>query len=109
MILESLYTDKKWGGTALETNFEKLVPGFYHGQTVGIQMVHEILAYLGPDMKRHNMRWNQKTFDLLFNCIIANRLELRENPDAFIRCTNEKGFELHVPASQRRERNDPAV
>lgn len=75
---------------------EKLIPGYYHGQTVGIQMVQKIIAYLENDMKMHKMRWNKKTFDLLFACILANRLELRENPDAFIRCTKEKGFELHV-------------
>ena len=75
---------------------EKLIPGYYHGQTVGIQMARDIICSLEDDMKRHKMRWNRKTFEALFRCILDNRIELRENPDAFIRCTREKGFELHV-------------
>ena len=59
-------------------------------------MAHQILTYLEPDMKMHKMRWNKETFDALFKCIIENRLELRENPKAFVRCTKEKGFEIHV-------------
>ena len=76
---------------------EKLVPGYYQGQTNGILMVQQILLYLEDDMKRHKMRWNKETFDKLFKIVIDNRAKLRENPNAFVRCTQDKEFEVYSP------------
>ena len=33
----------------------------------------------------------------ILNCAIKDREKLRENPEAFVRCTNDGGFEVYEP------------
>ena len=69
---------------------------FAHGYATALLKVLETFDTIQPDLKVHKRRQNYKTYRSIVNCILQNQVALRENPDAYIRCSNEAegGFEL---------------
>ena len=75
---------------------ERIVEGYAIGFTKGLIKVREMLTSgLVNDMKRHNMRFTQRTMIDIINCMIDNRATLRDNPFAFVRCTKDGKFEVY--------------
>lgn len=73
---------------------------YVQGYTVALQDVLKIIGNDGfeDDLKRHKRKHNQKTYKALLECILQNRVILREEPYAFIRCNNDVpgGFECYI-------------
>jgi len=76
---------------------DKLSGDYIRGFTAGLQKVQEIMQYIESDMKFHKRRMNTKSLMEILNCAIKDREKLRENPEAFVRCTNDGGFEVYEP------------
>lgn len=72
---------------------EKLDGGFIRGFTAGLQKSKEIVGYICNDMRWHKRRITAKELEKALDCAIENREELRENPDAFVRCCKD-GYEV---------------
>lgn len=86
---------------------ERLDSGYIRGFTAGLQMAKNIMCYMYDDMKRHKRRMNNKEIEKILDCAILHREALRENPDTFIRCSSNGGYEVFD--SKRREvlNNEP--
>lgn len=71
-------------------------PLYVQGYTAALQDVRNVLTGIQDDLKRHKRRQSAKTYIEIIDCMIANRVELRENPKAFIRCNDNVpgGYEL---------------
>lgn len=71
-------------------------PHYVQGYTATLLDIQRILEdnSLRDDMKRHKMPFNQRNMAALLQCVIDNRVMLREDPDAFVRCTKDKEFEM---------------
>lgn len=69
---------------------------YVQGYTSALQDVLDTFLYIDDDLRRHRRRRNAKTYQGIVQCMLENRVALREHPDAFIRCTdqNAAGFEL---------------
>lgn len=79
----------------------KMFPTEYiQGFRVALLMVREGLTdpLLATDLKIHKIPFNRQTIIRYLDCMIENRVILRENPDAFIRCNNkiDGGFEVYI-------------
>lgn len=69
---------------------------YVQGYTAALLDVLHVIEYIQGDLKDHKRRQSAKTYKALIQCMIDNRVTLRENPDAFIRCNEQVdgGFEL---------------
>lgn len=69
---------------------------YVQGYTSALQDVIDTFRCIDEDLCRHKRRRNAKTYQAIVQCMLENRVALREHPDAFIRCTdkNQIGFEL---------------
>lgn len=79
--------------------FKHLFPMLYvQGYTAALQDVLETIDNIQIDLKAHKRRQNNKTYRAIIECMIKNRVVLREEPDAFVRCNDnaEGGFEVYV-------------
>ena len=47
------------------------------------------------DLKVHKVKQNEKTYHQILECMLNNRVALRESNTAFIRCKLGGGFELY--------------
>ena len=72
---------------------EQIEWGYIRGYTDGLIKAREIINYICDDMKMHKRRITPKELDKVFDIAITGRAELRENPDAFVRCI-ENGYEV---------------
>ena len=50
------------------------------------------------DLKLNKRKWNAKTYQAIVRCMLENRVVLRENPGAFVRCNDaaDGGFEIWI-------------
>ena len=71
---------------------------YVQGYTAALQDVLNTIDTIQEDLKRHKRKQNYKTYKAIIQTMLNNRVELRENPRAFIRCNDqaESGFELFV-------------
>ncbi len=67
--------------------------GYINGYTDGLIKAREIISYICDDMKMHKRRITPKELDKVLHTALMGRAELRENPDAFVRCI-ENGYEV---------------
>lgn len=75
---------------------EKLDGSYIRGFTAGLMAGKEILGYIAKDIKHHKRRYNKNELQKVFDCAIENRETLRENPNAFVRCRKDGGYEVFV-------------
>ena len=75
---------------------DKLDGSYIRGFTAGLMMGKEILGYIAEDMKIHRRRYNKSELQKVFDCAIESRETLRENPNAFVRCRKDGGYEVFV-------------
>lgn len=69
---------------------------YAQGYTAALQDVLRTLDRITPDLKLHKRKQNLKTLKAIIECILKNRVILREEPDAFVRCNSEGGFEMYI-------------
>lgn len=55
------------------------------------------------DLKVHKVKQNAKTYHQILECMLNNRVALRESNTAFIRCKSGGGFELYDSKWRREE------
>ena len=69
---------------------------YVQGYTAALQDVLKTFINIQWDLKMHKRKHNYKTYRAIVETMLENRTELRENPDAFIRCNDAapNGFEL---------------
>ena len=69
---------------------------YVQGYTSALQDVLDTFQCIDDDLRTHRRRRNAKTYYAIVQCMLDNRVALREHPYAFIRCTdkNDTGFEL---------------
>lgn len=67
---------------------------YVQGYTAALQDVLKVFDYIQDDLKRRKRKQDYKTYKEIVNTMLQNRAELRENPDAFIRC-EQQGFSLY--------------
>lgn len=79
----------------------KLSGDYNRGYTAALLKVKETLETIPFDMKHHKIPFNRKSVIAMVSSMIEGRMELRDNPDAFVRCNNsvEGGFEVYSPKS----------
>lgn len=78
---------------------DKMFPFTYvQGYTAALQDVLKIIESIQDDMKRHKRKQNIKTYKAIIECMIKNRVVLREEPGAFVRCNDnvDGGFEVYI-------------
>ena len=76
---------------------ERMEFGYNHGFTRALLKVKEQLdTNLAEDMRRHKMRFTAKNIESAVDCMIDNRELLRDNPQAFLRCKKDGGFEVVI-------------
>jgi len=68
-------------------------PCYVQGYTAALQDVLKTIEQIQPDLKRHGKKQSYKTYKELVECMLENRTNLREIPDAFIRCRADGKFE----------------
>lgn len=80
----------------------EVLDGMYiRGFTDGLREAQKIIGYIIPDIKKHKRRPTEKTLTEVFNVAFRYREELRENPNAFIRCNSNGGFECFDSAARK--------
>lgn len=57
--------------------------------------VLETLKNIDVDMKIHKRKRTAKEYTALIQCMLENRIILRENIDAFVRCSSNGGYEVY--------------
>ena len=80
-------------------NMSRVFPITYvQGYTAALQDVLKTVEAIQSDLKRHKRRQCAKTYKAILECMIENRVILREEPGAFVRCNDnaEGGFEVYV-------------
>lgn len=81
-----------------ELNDFKTLFGYQYvqGYTAALQDVLATFDDIQDDLKRHKRKQTYKTYRAIVQSMLDNRVALREDPDAFIRCNDavEGGFEL---------------
>lgn len=80
---------------------DKLDGGYIRGFTEGLKKAQEIIRYIYPDMKAHGRKKRHRELLEAFDCAIAERETLRENPEAFVRCSHKGGYEVYEPNVER--------
>lgn len=90
------------------TGLPKLSMEYNVGYTNAIQDVIEIFGYIQPDLKYHHKNLNAKLSNALLQCILNNRIDIRDNRSRsdryvpFIRYTNDGNFEYYKPLGGRK-------
>lgn len=76
---------------------------YAQGYTAALTRVAMTLANLQSDMKWHKRRQSYKEYKAIIECMIRNRTELRENPDAFVRCNDKVkgGYEVVIDVGEK--------
>lgn len=77
----------------------KMFPSMYvQGYTAALQDVLRIITSIQADLKLHKRKQSAKTYLAIIECMIENRVILREQPNAFIRCSDNSsnGFEVYI-------------
>ena len=69
---------------------------YVQGYTAAIQDVIQTLESIQTDLKFHKRRQNFKTYKEILECILKHRAILREEPDAFVRCAANGGYEMYI-------------
>ena len=72
---------------------------YVQGYTAAVQDVLKTIDYIEHDLKKHKRKQNLKTLKAIVECILKNRIILREEPNAFIRCNSEGGYEVYIENS----------
>ena len=69
---------------------------YVQGYTAALIDALKTIDQLQDDLKRHKRKQNYKTYRAILDCMLENRVVLRENPGAFIRCNDKakSGFEI---------------
>lgn len=83
---------------------ERLDGSYIRGFTAGLQAAKEIFTCIVPDMRMHKRRMTDKEIQKIIDCAIREREQLRENPDAFIRCCANGGYEVYA-----KEKRSPEI
>lgn len=73
-------------------------PTYVQGYTAALQDVLKTIEEIQFDLKHHKRRQNTKTYKAIIECMIKNRVILREEPYAFVRCNDnaDGGFEVYI-------------
>ncbi len=71
---------------------------YVQGYTAALQDVLRTLENIPYDLKLHHRKQNLKTLCAIVNCMLENRVTLRENPGTFVRCNDDVpgGFEVYT-------------
>jgi hypothetical protein len=71
---------------------------YVQGYTAALQDVLQTINNIQTDLKIHKRRQNYKTYKAIVECMLKNRVILREESYAFVRCssTNSDGFEIYI-------------
>lgn len=71
---------------------------YVQGYTSALLDVEKVLGYIQEDMKRHKRRQSVKEYKNIIKCMINNRVVLREEPYAFVRCNDKAdgGYEVYI-------------
>ena len=71
---------------------------YVQGYTAALQDVLETINHIQDDLKIHKRKQNSKTYKAIVECMLKNRVILREEPYAFVRCNDnaEDGYEIHI-------------
>lgn len=71
---------------------------YVQGYTAALQDVLTTLSQIQIDLKQHKIKQCYKTYRAIISCMLDNRVVLRENPDAFVRCNDsaQTGFEIYI-------------
>ena len=71
---------------------------YVQGYTAALQDVLMTIDCIQPDLKHHKRKQNYKTYKAIIECMLKNRVILREEPCAFVRCssTNQNEFEVYI-------------
>lgn len=71
---------------------------YVQGYTAALQDVLQTIENIQVDLKYHKRRQNVKTHKAIVECMIKNRVILREEPYAFVRCNDnaDGGFEVYI-------------
>ena len=79
---------------------------YIQGYTAALLDVRAVLDDIEYDLKIHKRRQNLKTIRQIIDCMIANRIVLRENPEAFVRCNDnaDGGFEIYIEGHGKYEK-----
>ena len=69
---------------------------YVQGYTAALMDALRTIDQLQDDLKRHKRKQNYKTYRAILDCMLENRVVLRENPGTFIRCNDKakNGFEV---------------
>lgn len=78
-------------------SLDKLDGSYIRGYTAGLKKALEIVVDIEFDLKRFGKRYNSKSLSDALKVAIKDREILRENPNAFVRYTNEGKFEVYEP------------
>lgn len=71
---------------------------YVQGYTAALQDVLKTIDMIQMDLKCHKRRQNYKTYKAIIECMLKNRVVLREEPGAFVRCNDKAkdGFEIYI-------------
>lgn len=71
---------------------------YVQGYTAALMDVLEVMENIQDDLKWHKRKQNYKTYKAIVGCMLHNRVILRENPTAFVRCSDnaKDGFEIYI-------------
>lgn len=71
---------------------------YVQGYTAALQDVLETINNIQDDLKIHKRKQDSKTYKAIIECMLKNRVILREEPYAFVRCNNniDSGFEVYI-------------
>lgn len=71
---------------------------YVQGYTAALQDVLMTIDSIQPDLQLHKRKQNHKTYKAIIECMLKNRAILREDPNAFVRCssTNPNEFEVYI-------------
>lgn len=79
---------------------DKLDGSYIRGFTAGLRKAQEIVVDIKGDLKRFKRSYNSKSLSEALDAAIKGRETLRENPEAFVRYTNEGKFEVYEPKNR---------
>lgn len=69
---------------------------YVQGYKAALLDVLNVIEYIQDDLKVHHVGQSAKTYMGIVNAMIQGRAILRENPDAFVRCNSDGGFEVYI-------------
>lgn len=71
---------------------------YVQGYTAALQDVIKTFELMQFDLKHHKRKQNYKTYKAIVECMLKNRVILREDPGAFVRCNDdaECGYEVYI-------------